>query len=340
MRKSYIITFLAIFLFLFYSCDKHSNAYEINGFTMGTTYSIKIIEESLNTSKVRSGIDSILYSINMDMSTYIDSSSISKFNNLDINQKYYISKDFYKVLTASSYFSKLTDGAFDVTVNPLVRLWGFSKEVLVEIPSDNIIKEVLETIGMDNLIIGDSSWISKKNKVTIDLSAIAKGYAVDKISEYLINLNIENNMVEIGGEVRTSGLNLDRMDWQIGIQYPSFEDTLNNTSYSEINPHTVIKISDMSIATSGNYRNYFDLNGRRYSHIISPKTGYPIENKIISVSVISKKCLNADALATALMVMDIEDGLSLIEELDGYESFFILGDNSSRHTSGLKNFLK
>ena len=338
MRKSYIITFLAIFLF--YSCDKHNNVYEINGFTMGTTYSIKIIGESLHTSKVHSGIDSILYSINMDMSTYIDSSSISKFNNLDINKKHYISKDFYKVLTTSSYFSKLTDGAFDVTVNPLVQLWGFSKEALEEIPSDDRIKEVLEMIGMDNLIIGDSSWISKKNKVTIDLSAIAKGYAVDKISEYLINLNAKNHMVEIGGEVRTSGFNLQNRKWQIGIQYPSFQRSLNKTAYSDVNPHTVIESSDISIATSGDYKNYFDFNGRRYSHIISPKTGYPIENKIISVSVISKECLNADALATALMVMDIEDGLNLIEQLDGYESFFILEDNSSRYTSGIKNFLK
>jgi thiamine biosynthesis lipoprotein len=314
--------------------------HEINGFTMGTTYSIKIIGESLNTSKVRSGIDSILYSINMDMSTYIDSSSISKFNNLDINKKDYISKDFYRVLITSSYFSKLTDGAFDITVNPLVELWGFSKKSLERLPTENEINQILKNIGMDNLIIGKDSWISKKNEVTIDLSAIAKGYAVDKISEYLINLNIENHMIEIGGEIRVSGLNIDNNKWQIGIQYPSFQRSLNKTAYSDINPHTVIKISDISIATSGDYRNYFDFNGRRYSHIISPKTGYPIENKIISVSVISKECLNADALATALMVMDIEDGLNLIEQLDGYESFFILEDNSSRYTSGIKNFLK
>ena len=146
-------------------------------------------------------------------------------------------------------------------------------------------------------------------------------------------------MVEIGGEVRTSGFNLDNNKWRIAIQYPSFQRSIKKTPYSEINPHTVLKISDMSIATSGDYRNYREIDGRRYSHIISPKTGYPVENNIISVSVLSKECLNADALATALMVMDIEDGINLIEQLDGYESFYILEDNSTRYTSGIKDFL-
>ena len=128
-------------------------------------------------------------------------------------------------------------------------------------------------------------------------------------------------------------------DENIGIQWPSFQRSLSKEAYSDSNAHTVIKLSNISIATSGDYRNYRDFDGRRYSHIISPKTGYPVENKIISVSVISKECLNADALATALMVMDVEDGINLVEKLDGYESFFILEDNSTRYSSGIKDFL-
>ena len=146
-------------------------------------------------------------------------------------------------------------------------------------------------------------------------------------------------MVEIGGEVRTSGFNVKGERWKIGIQYPSFQRSINKIPYSKDNTYTVIKISDMSIATSGDYRNYREIDGKRYSHIISPKTGYPVENKIISVSVITKECLNADALATALMVMDIEDGINLIEKLEGYESFFILEENSVRYSSGIKDFL-
>ena len=338
MYKTYLITFLSIFLF--HSCNKQNNAYEINGLTMGTTYSIKIIEESLDTSKVKSDINNILDNINMDMSTYIDSSSISKFNNSDIGKKHHISEDFYKVIISSKYFFDITDGAFDVTVNPLVKLWGFSKIQSESLPTQNEIDQILKSIGMDNLIIEENRTITKNNSTTtIDLSAIAKGYAVDKISEYLTNLNINNHMVEIGGEVRASGFNLDNHKWRIAIQYPSFQRSMKKTPYSEINPHTVLEISDMSIATSGDYRNYREIDGRRYSHIISPKTGYPVENKIISVSVLSKECLNADALATALMVMDIEDGINLIEQLDGYESFYILEDNSTRYTSGIKDFL-
>ena len=126
MYKNYLVAFITIFLF--YSCDKHNNTYEINGFTMGTTYSVKIIENALDSSKVRSHINSILDSINMDMSTYIESSSISEFNNYNFGRKYRISNDFHKVLVSSKYFSKLTGGAFDITVNPLVELWGFSKK--------------------------------------------------------------------------------------------------------------------------------------------------------------------------------------------------------------------
>ena len=307
---------------------------------MGTTYSVKIVEKSLDTHKVGSDIDNILHSINMDMSTYIDSSSISKFNNSDIEKKHYISKDFHKVVVSSIFFSNLTDGAFDITVNPLVKLWGFSKGSLEKVPTVNEIKQTLKTIGMDNLIIGEKSWISKKNEVTIDLSAIAKGYAVDKISEYLTNLKMKNYMVEIGGEVRTSGTNLEKDAWNIGIQWPSFQRSLSKQPYSDSNAIRVIKLSDMSIATSGDYRNYYDFDGKRYSHIISPLTGYPVENNIISVSVVSKECLNADALATALMVIGVEDGIKLVEELEGYESLFILEDNSIRQSSGFKDFLK
>ena len=341
MRNRYLITFL--FIFLFYSCSLDNDIYEINGFTMGTTYSVKIVENSLNSSKIKTEIDEILNAINMDMSTYIDSSSISKFNNLNNLKKHKISNDFYKVIKSSKYFYDITDGAFDITVNPLVSLWGFSKDSLKKIPTKDEINQILKSIGTNNLIIHKDGSISKNNTpTTIDLSAIAKGYAVDKISEYLSDLNYTNHMVEIGGEVRASGFNFKNTKWKIAIEYPSFQRSFRKTPYIDKDlkgVHTILQVSDISIATSGDYRNYYDINGRRYSHIISPKTGYPIENKIISVSVLTNKCLDADALATALMVMDIEDGVKLVEELDGYESFFILEDNSTRQTSGIKDFL-
>ena len=150
---------------------------------------------------------------------------------------------------------------------------------------------------------------------------------------------MDNHMVEIGGEVKVRGLNLKGKKWLIGIQYPSYQRSLNKQPYSDINAHTKIKISNISIATSGDYRNFIKLNGRRYSHIISPVTGYPVENKVVSVSVLSDKCLNSDALATGLMVMGVESGIKLVENLDGYEALFILEDNSTVESKGFKDFL-
>tara|TARA_B100000676_G_C18059281_1_gene836629 strand:- start:339 stop:1364 length:1026 start_codon:yes stop_codon:yes gene_type:complete len=339
MPKIYLIV-LSLF---FYSCSSNNNIYEINGFTMGTTYSIKIVATTADVVKIKSNINNMLNSINMDMSTYIDSSSISRFNNLKSSSKFSISEDFYNVLKSSRYFFEITDGAFDPTVNPLVQIWGFSKDSLKELPTQLHIDNTLEMIGMDNLVMHDNYSISKNNSfATIDLSAIAKGYAVDKISEYLSSLKYNNHMIEIGGEVRVSGFNLDNSKWRIAIEYPGFQRSFKKTPYVDKdseNVHTILHISDMSIATSGDYRNYYDINGKRYSHIISPVTGYPIENKIVSVSVLTKECLNADALATALMVMDIQDGLALVEKLDGYESFYILDDNTNRFTTGFKDYL-
>jgi len=310
---------------------------------MGTTYSIKIIGKTLDVPTIKDQIDKILDSINMDMSTYIDSSSINKFNNLRNNKSFIVSQDFYKVLKSSTYFFEITDGAFDPTINPLVEIWGFSKDSLKKIPSQEEIDDILKVIGMNSLTIHLDNSISKNNNLTtIDLSAIAKGYAVDKISEYLSSLKYNNHMIEIGGEVRVSGFNLDNSKWRIAIEYPNFQRSFRKTPYVDKDSetvHTILHISDMSIATSGDYRNYYDINGKRYSHIISPVTGYPIENKIVSVSVLTKECLNADALATALMVMDIEDGIALVEKLDAYESFYILEDNTIRFTSGIKDFL-
>ena len=209
-----------------------------------------------------------------------------------------LSNDFYKVINFSKHFYDMTDGRFDITVNPLVQLWGFSKDTYLEsIPSKNKIDSTLKYIGMNNLIIGFNQTITKERELTIDLSAIAKGYAVDRLSEYLNKVNLKNHMIEIGGEVRASGKGEEKKDWIIGIQNPRSIDS---------NLFLEVPLSNKSLATSGNYRNYYDINGKRYSHIISPKTGYPIDNNILSVSIIARECMYADALATALMIFNID----------------------------------
>jgi len=303
-----------------------NNYLEIDGYTMGTTYSIKILASSIDENKIKNDVEAILNSINMDMSTYIDSSSISKFNNFPLGIKYPLSNDFYKVINFSKHFYDMTDGKFDITINPLVQLWGFSKNTHLEkLPSKNQIDSTLQYIGMGNLIIQTDKTLTKKRELTIDLSAIAKGYAVDELSEYLNKINLKNHMVEIGGEVRASGKGKEKKNWIIGLQNP---ESINFDLFLKV------PLLNKSLATSGNYRNYYDINGKRYSHIISPKTGYPIDNNILSVSIIARECMYADALATALMMFNIDDGMKLVESLDDVEVLYILDDHTISYSAG------
>ena len=298
---------------------------------MGTTYAIKVIGSNIDTETLQDSITSILKDINTQMSTYIDTSTISIFNKSNLKDSLKLKSDFIHILNKSIYYNDITDGAFDVTVKPLVELWGFGVSGSQgSIPSNEHIKNALGQMGLDNIII-NNNYLHKINEINIDFSAIAKGYAVDKISSYLNKINIQNHMVEIGGELKVSGLNLDGSRWLIGIQNPS-EDA--------VSPFLNISLTDRGMATSGNYRNYYTIKGKRYAHIISPKTGRPIENTILSVTVISDNCLDSDALATALMVMDTDEGLELIEKIEDTEAFYYLENDKFLYSSGFKNFIQ
>ena len=297
---------------------------------MGTTYSVAIASESIDSIYIHSNIDLILNDINQQMSTYIDTSAISIFNTLPAGDSLYIGSDFMFVLNQSVYFNSITSGAFDPTIKPLVELWGFGENgSIISIPNDKDISSAINQLGIDRILIKDNSVIKIKD-VNIDFSAIAKGYAVDKISDFLSNEYFPNHMVEIGGEVRVSGLKENQKPWTIGVQNPGIKE--NSTFLA-------LSLSNKGMATSGNYRNYFDLDGKRYSHIISPISGYPVDNKILSVTVISDSCMDSDALATALMVMNIEDGIRLIESMPGFEVFYYLEDDEYLYSSGFKNFI-
>lgn len=298
---------------------------------MGTTYKITITSTQIDSSKIHTSVDSILYLINQEMSTYIAASTISRFNASEPGSKLLVGEDFYYVLKKSIYYNNISSGAFDVTIKPLVDLWGFGDTgSALSLPDSIAVAKNLKFVGLEKLAISSNRVLSKNKEVTIDLSAIAKGFAVDKISNFLTKNSFDNHMVEIGGEVRVSGYNKNKNKWKIGIQNPDIDDTTVLAT---------LLISDKGIATSGNYRNYYDIDGRRYSHIISPSTGYPVGNQIRGITVISDNCLDSDALATALLVMDIEDGIKLIEDLKGFEVFYILEDGKHLLSSGFMNFV-
>jgi thiamine biosynthesis lipoprotein len=298
---------------------------------MGTTYKITVTSTQIDSSKIHTSVDSILYFINQEMSTYIDGSTISRFNDLNPGFELLIGEDFYYVLQKSIYYNNISSGAFDITIKPLVELWGFgaSGSILL-IPDSSKVMNALTFLGLEKINISNNRVLTKNKEVSIDLSAIAKGFAVDKISNFLTNNSLGNHMVEIGGEVRVSGYNRSKDKWSIGIQNPHIENTA---------PLATLLISDKGIATSGNYRNYYDIDGKRYSHIISPATGYPVENQIRGITVISDNCLDSDALATALLVMDVGDGIKLIEDLKGFEVFYILDNGEHLLSSGFMNFV-
>jgi len=298
---------------------------------MGTTYSIKLVEENIDSIYIHNSIENILENINSQMSTYIDSSCISKFNNLEVGDSLNIKSDFNHVFNKSHYYHSLTNGSFEVTIKPLIDLWGFEKpDYRNNIPDSSSIKRALTNIGINNIKIRDG-YIYKMNEVSLDFSALAKGYAVDKIATFLKDNLIYNFMVEIGGELSLSGYNSEDKKWSIGVQNPS----LNNIS-STLN----LLLTNKAIATSGNYRNFFTHDGKSYSHIISPTTGYPIDKNILSVTVISDQCIDADALATSLIVMNIEDGIDLIDKIKGTEVFYITKENENLYSKGFKTFVR
>tara|TARA_B100000475_G_C14994571_1_gene313742 strand:+ start:238 stop:1149 length:912 start_codon:yes stop_codon:yes gene_type:complete len=275
---------------------------------MGTTYSIKIktADAVVNQEKIRADIEKILLEINQKMSTYIVDSELSVINFSNSLDSNLISDDLFKVISHANTISKTTNGAFDITVGPLVNLWGFGPNKSEnKIPSNEEIELIKKNIGYKKIYLNKETTSIKKlhPDLYVDLSGIAKGFAVDKIALYLNSYNLENYLVEIGGELIAKGTNEDNEVWQIGIENPN-----NNLA-------KIIGLKDIAMATSGDYRNYFEKNGVRYSHTINPNTGKPIKHKLASVTVLDKTAMNADALATAFMVLGPAKTIELANEL-------------------------
>tara|TARA_Y100000768_G_C23936649_1_gene662914 strand:+ start:236 stop:1336 length:1101 start_codon:yes stop_codon:yes gene_type:complete len=310
----------------------------INGKTMGTTYSISIKNPGVNSVFLKENVDSILNIINMSMSTYISKSEISLFNSSFGNEQMQISEHFYNVLKKAQFYYELSDKMFDPTIDPLYDLWGFNGGGIIEEPNKNQIDSAMSLVGMHNISFGVSEidkseyYISKKqDELKIGFNAIAKGYAVDVISNYLSNLGYTCHFVEIGGEIRaTSDLSL----WPIAIQNP----------YNPSATVAPINLLNNSVATSGNYWNFIEYldTGSRKTHIINPLSGYPLEvenGMISSATVVSENCMDADALATILMLLDIDQGIKFIDGLDNTEAFIIYFEDSimiSRETKGFE----
>ncbi|NWH06090.1 FAD:protein FMN transferase [Desulfobacter latus] len=313
-----------------------TQAYVFTGRTMGTSYAVKLVSaKPLSKSLWQEKINLRLKQINARLSMYQKDSELSRFNAAPTGQAFRVSADFYQVLKQCRDLHTLTAGAWDGTVKPLVDLWGFgTKGRRGTPPKPAQIKTALKRIGFDKLKIGDHVLTKTVPGITLDLGAIAKGYGVDEIARLIRDGGIENYLVEIGGELAGAGKNKHRKTWTVGITNPE-KGFLNSGLYKKV------RLDNKAIATSGNYRNYFEKNGQIYAHIISPKTGYPVENAVVSASVISDTCTLADGLATALMVMDTHQALALINSLESTECLIIRQDGREKtalRSSGFKTY--
>ena len=236
-----------------------------------------------------------------------------------------ISNDFLRVMEAGQRIHRLSDGAWDGTLNPLVDLWGFGRaDRRDKVPSKAEIATLLPDIGFDNIEIVSAGYLIKKRAaVTVDLSSIAKGYGVDEVAALLRSLGYRDYLVEIGGEVFATGHRQDKTPWRIGINRPRVD-----AAFDEV--YAVVALSNQGFATSGDYRNFFQVDGVRYSHVIDPRTGFPVSNGVVSASIISGNCMMADGIATAVMVMGVKKGLEMIDRLDGVEGLIVVEKKNGR----------
>lgn len=319
-RTARVTGLLAIVLLL--GCSQRTSIRSLEsvaGQTMGTSYSVKYLPSSTTPgiTHVSELIDSVLDSVNAQMSTYRDDSEVTQFNQHSSTEWFPVSKETAEVVKLSLHIYEITDRCFDVTVGPLVDLWGFGPpNGSPSIPSQEEINAILRRVGSDKLEVRLDPPALRKTipDLRVDLSAIAKGHGVDRIADALDELAIEHYFVEIGGEIRTKGQGIHGQPWKVGIEKPDPE---------KRQVMKVVGLSDRSMATSGDYRNFRSLENELFSHFIDPKSGWPVKTEVAAVTVLASDCATADALATGLMSAGLEKAQKLAAE-NSWPALFVV----------------
>jgi len=278
----------------------------LQGSTMGTTYNVKYSPtEAIDDVVMHQRIDEILIRVNQLMSTYDPESELSRFNQFLSTEPFPLSMETLFVMQEAKRLSGLTQGALDVTIGPVVNLWGFGPTKRPEvIPTEDQIQNALNQVGIDKLVLEHNTASKLNPELYVDLSTIAKGYAVDAVVEALTEQGVSSYLVEIGGEMSVAGTKLNGQRWRIAIEKPVTNGRILQR---------VIEIGDKGIATSGDYRNYYEQNGVRYSHLIDPLNGMPVNHNLVSVTVVHPSTMTADGLATALMITGADEAKTIAE---------------------------
>lgn len=318
-----MLILVGLTIWRFYFATPPPRIVVVQGETMGTTYTVKVVadtreEQSEQTrAQLQTLVQDRLDAINASMSTYDPNSELSRFNALDANDAFEVSDDLSDVLHIAFEVGEMSEGSLDVTVGPLVDRWGFGPAgELADVPKDSEIDALRRRVGQGHLRFDTTAGSLEKDVVElrVDLSAVAKGYAVDEVSAVLLAQGFVDHMVEVGGEISVRGQTEAQRDWRLAIEEPSPQ---------KRSIHTIVPLSDRAMATSGDYRNFTEVDGRRYSHTIDPTTGHPVTHNLASVTVIAEDCAHADAWATALNVMGPTRGLAFAEQHALAAVFFV-----------------
>lgn len=322
--QSLIILGLSLILF---SCEQEAKTFVVQGEAQGTTYTIKYIsKQEIKDLKVQ--MDSLLDAFDQSLSTYKDNSLISKLNR---GESIKLDAPFKAVYLRSMELNQQSDGAFDPTIAPLISSWGFNFENPQVLDSAQV-DSLLQYCGFQHFEIRGDSLMPLKLGVQLNFNAIAQGYAVDLMGEILKRHKQSNFYVELGGELVVRGKNPEREEWKIGIDKPIDDNLDRELSH-------LVRLSNKAMATSGNYRSYYEFEGKKYPHTLNPKTGFPVQHHLLSATIIAEDCMTADAVATACMVMGFEKSKSWIEQLEGVEALLIYSEKdqlNSYHSSGLQ----
>ncbi|MCC5794029.1 MAG: FAD:protein FMN transferase [Chromatiales bacterium] len=300
-------------MLLLTGCDRPERVFALSGYTMGTEWSVQLVARPgwRELGAVRGEIEVVLEAVNSQMSTFREDSDISRFNRSLAGETIPLRDEFRAVLDAALQLAEQTDGAYDPTVGPLVNLWGFgSYESRGAAPDEDEVAAALRRVGWEQLQVlgsGLAPELLQQGGVDLNLSSIAKGYAIDLIAERLESMGVSAYLVSIGGDMRLRGVRPDGQNWRIGVEHPV---------PGERRVHLVIEPGDRAVATSGDYRNFFFEDGRLFSHVVDPRSGRPVEANLASVTVLHESAMLADGLATAIMALGPERGYAFAAERD------------------------
>lgn len=323
VRKTITVSVVLLIAFYYaYWRDSRPSLWDLRGETMGTTYSVKFFDRSVtkrDATALKDEIDRLLLDINRQMSTYIPDSEISRFNQHASTEPFPVSPGFVETYRLAVALCQATGGAFNPTLDALINAWGFGPEGAGRQPGDEEIAYALSLAACDMVRVdSDGRLVKTQPEATLNVNAIAKGWGVDEVAKLISSKGITNLFVEIGGEVYARGISEKLRPWRVGIDRP-VDGALPGEAYDMI-----VSVDGRGIATSGNYRNYFeDASGQRFAHILDPRNGRPSSTSLASITVIATNCATADALATGLFVLGTEAGLAWLEQHPDVEAAFI-----------------